>query len=95
MAEIQELILLKVGILTDEISGTETQVEGRVAIHPTDIEYIEEYVGEIIENPHGDITNVFLYSGVAMVVKKAFTTLLQEINQKKKHNSKEGFFKGN
>lgn len=93
MAEIQELILDRVQILTDELTNTEETIHSRIAIHPLDIQYVEDYIGTLLKNEDNDLTNVFLYGDIAILVKKDLMTLLKEINKKRAAIRRDGFFK--
>ena len=93
MVEMQEMVLTRITLLTDEITDTEEVIEHQVALHHQDIEFMETYVGTLINNDDNVITSVYLYSGASLLVKMGLLTLLKNINEKRELLKAEGFFK--
>ena len=94
MVEMQEMVLTRITLQIDEITDTiEEVIEHQVALHHQDIEFMETYVGTLINNDDNVITSVYLYSGASLLVKMDLLTLLKNINEKRELLKAEGFFK--
>jgi len=54
---------------------------------------MDEYVGTLVENGNKNLTNVHLYTGDVLLVKKELVSLLKEVNKKRAAIKRDGFFK--
>jgi len=96
MVEIQELVLTRISVLQDEVADTTEIIESKVAIHPLDISFLDEYIGPILDTSKKDVINIYLYTGDVIVVRGKLKDLLLEINKRRaKIKSSEFFRKGN
>lgn len=91
----QELILKRVWIEADDVSG-EQFIRNRIAVHPMDIHYYEEYLGSALEgHTNRKLTKLALYSGEVFIIEESFDALVKKMSAFREEQMKNNLFKNN